>query len=57
MRPAADGESRKCMMAQPRTRRRDVDVLPCSTHAYMLTRNATYCVMSKMSTVDKSNSS
>ena len=57
MRPEADGESRKCMMAQPKTRRRDVDVLPCSMHAYMLTRNATYCVMSKMSTVDKSNSS
>jgi hypothetical protein len=59
MNPDADSGSgsEKCMMAQPMTRRRNVDVLPCSMHAYTLTRNATYCVMSKMSTVDRSNSS
>jgi hypothetical protein len=57
MRADADIECKKCLMAQPMTRRRDVDILPCSMHAYTLTRKATYCVMSKMSTVDKSNSS
>jgi hypothetical protein len=33
MGPDANSESKECMMAQPMTRRRDVDFLPCSRHA------------------------